>query len=300
MKTRTVSKTYAGTPSRDGAGVNLLRIFGHQDIADLDPFLLLDFFDSKDPQEYIKGFPWHPHRGIETITYLVDGLLEHGDSLGNRGLIEPLGCQWMTAGSGIIHQEMPQPSRHMLGAQLWLNLPRAHKMTAPAYRDITAQDLEIVGQEGLHVKLVAGDFMGATGPVRGTYVDPLYFDISLQAGGRFELDLPAEDKVFLLMLEGAITFPDEQAVSAEAARGVLLTEGERVTLASPFGGRCLLMAGRPLNEPVAWGGPIVMNTREELRLAFEELDNGNFIKHGLPAENNSSPQRTAVNRFYTK
>ncbi len=278
MTTRTVHKTYAGTPARDGAGVKLLRVFSHPDVYDLDPFLLLDFFDSSDPREYVNGFPWHPHRGIETITYLVEGLLEHGDNLGNRGLIEPMGCQWMTAGSGIIHQEMPQPSRRILGAQLWLNLPRAHKMTMPAYRDVTEKDLGIVERDGLHVKLVAGQYQGAKGPVRGTYVDPLYFDIRMDAGGRFELDLPAQDRVFLLLLEGGLTFPDGQEVEAGPVRGVVLTEGERVELASPEGGRCLLMAGHPLGEPVAWGGPIVMNTREELRLAFEELDKGTFIK----------------------
>jgi hypothetical protein len=278
MTTRTIQKTYAGVPTLEGAGVRLLRIFGHQDVTDVDPFLLLDFFDSGDQRDYINGFPWHPHRGIETITYLVEGLLEHGDSLGNRGLIEPLGCQWMTAGSGIVHQEMPQPAERLLGAQLWLNLPRDHKMTEPAYRDITASDLQIVEQDGRHVKLVAGEYGDARGPVGGTYVDPLYFDISLATGGRFEMEIPAEDTVFLLMLDGAISFPSGEDVAASDARGILLTRGERVELSSPSGGRCLLMAGCPLHEPIAWGGPIVMNTREELRLAFEELDQGTFIK----------------------
>lgn len=299
MNNRTVLKTYPGTPSVDGAGVKLLRVIGHRDVEDLDPFLLLDFFDASDPQDYIKGFPWHPHRGIETITYLVEGLLEHGDSLGNRGLIEPLGCQWMTAGSGIIHQEMPQPSAHMLGAQLWLNLPRAHKMTQPAYRDITVDDLKIVEDDDVHVKLIAGSYGGEKGPVSGTYVDPFYFDITIKSTGRFVLELPAEEKVFLLLLEGVVHIPNAEALEAGLIRGVLLNQGERVVLESKEGARLLLMAGRPLNEPVAWGGPIVMNTREELRTAFEDLDRGTFIKHAPPAEKDSSPKGTAVNRFYS-
>ena len=156
MATRTIAKRYAGTPAVDGAGVRLNRIIGHGDVQDIDPFLMLDFFDSRDPEDYVRGFPWHPHRGIETITYLVDGLIKHGDSLGNKGVIGPAGCQWMTAGSGIIHQEMPQPAGHMLGAQLWLNLRAKHKMTEPAYRDITEKDLAIYEGQQLLVKVIAG------------------------------------------------------------------------------------------------------------------------------------------------
>ena len=299
MHTRTVLKTHEGTPAVDGAGVRLLRVFGHADIQDLDPFLLLDFFDSADPQDYIKGFPWHPHRGIETITYLVEGLLEHGDSLGNRGLIEPLGCQWMTDGSGIIHQEMPQPSARMLGAQLWLNLPRAHKMTQPAYRDITSKDLRIVEDDRVQVKLIAGSYADVKGPVSGTYVDPFYFDITIKPRGRFELRLPAEERVFLLLLEGDVTIPTGDTLEAGRTRGVLLSQGEDIRIDSQNGARLLLMAGKSLNEPVAWGGPIVMNTREEIKTAFEDLDRGAFIEHAPPAEKNSSPGGAAVDRFYT-
>jgi quercetin 2,3-dioxygenase len=279
MKTRTIAKTYAGTPSVDGAGVRLNRIIGHADTADLDPFLMLDFFDSRDPEDYRKGFPWHPHRGIETITYLIDGLIEHGDSLGNKGVIGPAGCQWMTAGSGIIHQEMPQPAEHMLGAQLWLNLPAAHKMTEPAYRDITAKDLAIFEDETLLVKVIAGDFKGKKGPVSGTYVDPLYMDAAIKPGGHFEPALPETETAFLLMLEGEIQFPDGKKASAADTKGVLLTNGGQASIGAENGARFLFIAGRPLREPVAWGGPIVMNTREELSLAFKELDSGTFIKH---------------------
>ena len=279
MAARTIAKTYPGTPSVDGAGVKLNRIIGHTDVQDLDPFLLLDFFDSRDPEDYRRGFPWHPHRGIETITYLIDGLLEHGDSLGNKGVIAPAGCQWMTAGSGIIHQEMPQPAAHMLGAQLWLNLPAAHKMTEPAYRDITEKDLAIVEDDQRLVKVIAGSFKGKKGPVSGTYVDPVYMDVTLKPGGNFEPDLPESETALLLMLEGAIHFPDGKSVSAAEAKGVLLTSGDQVVIGSDEGARFLFIAGRPLHEPVAWGGPIVMNTREELSLAFKELDEGTFIKH---------------------
>jgi redox-sensitive bicupin YhaK (pirin superfamily) len=262
----------------DGAGVHLTRIFANQDVADLDPFLLLDFFNTTVPADYIKGFPWHPHRGIETITYLVEGLLEHGDNLGNSGVIEPLGCQWMTAGKGIIHQEMPQPAERMLGAQLWLNLPRANKMTTPTYRDITAADLAVFEDESLHVNVIAGTFNGKTGAVKGTYVDPVYLDVTVKPGGTFEMAIDTEETVFLLLLEGQIEFAENRRFEAIKTRGVLLTKGDRIQFRSDAGLRCLLMAGKPLHEPVAWGGPIVMNTREELQQAFDELNQGTFIQ----------------------
>jgi quercetin 2,3-dioxygenase len=282
MITRTISKTYPGTPSVDGAGVKLNRIIGHADVIDLDPFLLLDFFDSRDPEDYRRGFPWHPHRGIETITYLIDGLIEHGDSLGNKGAIGPSGCQWMTAGGGIIHQEMPQPAEHMLGAQLWLNLPKVHKMTEPTYRDITAKDLVIHEDAQLLVKVIAGSFKGKKGPVSGTYVDPVYMDVTIKPGGKFEPEVPETETAFLLMLESQVQFPDSQSVSASETKGILLTSGGAVGIGSEEGARFIFIAGRPLHEPVAWGGPIVMNTREELSLAFKELDEGTFIRHAPP------------------
>jgi len=283
MATRTIAKTYAGTPSMDGAGVRLNRIIGHNDVQDIDPFLMLDFFDSRNPEDYVRGFPWHPHRGIETITYLVDGLIEHGDSLGNKGVIVAAGCQWMTAGSGIIHQEMPKPTEHMLGAQLWLNLPAAHKMTEPAYRDITEKDLAIFEDDQLLVKVIAGSFKGKKGPVSGTYVDPMYMDVTVKPGGSFEPKVPENETVLLLLLEGEVQMPDGNAAAVPDARLALLTRGAKTVIGSEKGARFILIAGRPLHEPVAWGGPIVMNTREELSLAFRELDEGTFIKHNKRA-----------------
>lgn len=278
MKTRTVRKIYPGTASVDGAGVHLNRIFGNQDTVELDPFLLLDYFDASDPNQYIKGFPWHPHRGIETITYLMDGLLEHGDSLGNSGVIEPLGCQWMTAGSGIIHQEMPRAAAHMHGAQLWLNLPRKDKMTAPAYRDITAADLAVYEDDDVLVRVICGEYKGCIGPVQGTYVEPIYFDVEIKPGGTFQMEVDSAETVFLLLVNGSITVAGESTFHKAHTKGLLLSDGDYIQLSSAEGARCLLMAGKPLREPVAWGGPIVMNTREELRLAFAELDAGTFIK----------------------
>jgi redox-sensitive bicupin YhaK (pirin superfamily) len=193
-------------------------------------------------------------------------------------VIKPLGCQWMTAGRSIIHQEMPNPKERILGTQLWLNLPHANKMTDPAYRDIQAKDLTIVEDKQVHVKILAGTFRGKTGPVKGTYVDPLYFDVTIHPRGIFEMEIPTEEKVFLLLLEGSIQFPDGSRTDVEEERGVLLSEGERVAIQSDKGARFLLIAGKPIHEPIAWGGPIVMNTQEELQRAFKEIQDGNFIK----------------------
>lgn len=279
MTARTIAKIYRGTPSVDGAGVHLLRTLGYNDVNQIDPFLMLDYFDSTNPADYVNGFPWHPHRGIETITYLLSGALEHGDSLGNSGVIEPFGCQWMTAGSGIIHQEMPIASDHLWGAQLWLNLPREHKMTTPTYRDITEKDLAIVEDDDIHVNVIAGEFRGATGPVKGTYVEPIYLDVQVKPHGEFSFTLPEEDTVLLLLLAGTVELPDGQKTTAGDVRVVLLTTGDEVVIRSDRGAQFLLMAGKPIKEPIAWGGPIVMNTREELRQAFDELDKGTFIRH---------------------
>ena len=271
-------KTYKGIPTIEGAGVKLTRIFSQPDTADVDPFLLLDFFDSYDPADFAKGFPWHPHRGIETITYLIEGRITHGDNLGNSGVIGPLGCQWMTAGRSIIHQEMPDTTGRILGTQLWLNLPRAHKMTAPAYRDISAEDVPSVENGDVQVRVVAGAFLGVHGPVRGTYVDPIFFDITIHPGGIFQANIPVEENVFLFLLNGRVFFPDGMSASAPDIRGILLGSGERVKLSSEDGARLLLIAGRPLREPVAWGGPIVMNTQDELREAFRQMQDGTFVQ----------------------
>ncbi|HCX04136.1 MAG: pirin family protein [Tissierellales bacterium] len=275
---RVIKKKYPGTISQDGAGVKLNRIFSRRDVEEVDPFLLLDFFDSDNKEDYIKGFPWHPHRGIETITYLIEGELEHGDSLGNSGTIEPYGCQWMTAGSGIVHQEMPQPSKRMLGAQLWLNLPKKNKMTEPAYRDITVKDLITHEDNNSKVNIICGEYKGLKGPVRGTYVDPIYFDVEIKPGKTFKYTIDEKEKVFLLMIKGSIEFSNGDTADFSNEKGVLLTQGDEIEISSEKGSRFLLFAGKPLKEPIAWGGPIVMNTQEELSTAFKELDEGTFIK----------------------
>lgn len=277
MATRRIKKKYPGIPTIEGAGVNLTRIFSHPDVRDLDPFLLLDFFDSGNPDDYRAGFPMHPHRGIETITYLLKGGIKHEDSLGNAGLIGPLGCQWMTAGRSILHQEMPDASQPILGTQLWLNLPRAHKMTAPAYRDISEKDVPAYDASDVLVRVIAGTYRGVTGPVKGTFVDPLYLDVTINPRGTFSVDTPVEDTLFIFLLSGALELHQDGLFSATDTRGLLLTGGDQASVHSDSGARLLLIAGKPLNEPIAWGGPIVMNTQEELRTAFQQLRDGTFI-----------------------
>lgn len=282
---RKIKKIVTGAPAIDGAGVHLVRVIGASTVRDFDPFLMLDAFDSTDPEDYVKGFPWHPHRGIETVTYLARGTIEHGDSLGNRGTIGDGDCQWMTAGSGIIHQEMPKPSDRMLGLQLWLNLPAKHKMTAPKYHDLTAAMIPVIERDGARVAVIAGQYEKTNGAMRGDYVDATILDISLKAGSTLSVPVPENDTVFVYLIDGNVSFdggsPDDRAY-VERRRAVLLSPGEAVVLtAGPtMDARCVLFSGAPLRESVAWGGPIVMNTQEELNLAFRELDDGTFIKHG--------------------
>lgn len=282
MENRKIRKIVTGSAAVDGAGVHLVRVIGHADVKDFDPFLMLDAFDSENPADYTKGFPWHPHRGIETVTYLVAGDIEHGDSLGNKGSILDGGCQWMTAGSGIIHQEMPKASKRMLGLQLWINLSARHKMTAPKYRDLTAEKIPVVSGTGTSVSVIAGSFGDTAGAMRGEYVDATMLDISLEAGATVVIPVPPENTVFVYILDGGVSFGSAiDAQTLERRRAVLLSDGDTVTLSAPETGsaRCVLFSGAPLREPVAWGGPIVMNTRAELDLAFAELDAGTFIKH---------------------
>lgn len=275
---RQAQKTVHGSHAVDGAGVHLVRVIGHGDVKEFDPFLLLDAFDSRNPDDYTAGFPWHPHRGIETVTWLIEGNIEHGDSLGNKGNILDGGCQWMTAGSGIIHQEMPQASNRMLGLQLWINLPAKHKMTSPKYRDLTAEKIPVVREDGVTVKIVAGTYSGTGGAMQGDYVDADMLDIRLEAGTVFSLPTDREKTVFMYILEGSLTI----GAGTEENRyhdAVLFTKGELVKItAGNDGTRFVLFSALPLGEPIAWGGPIVMNTREELSKAFQELDNGTFIK----------------------
>ena len=279
MAQRTVARIVAGHPAVDGAGVHMVRVLGSSTVTDFDPFLMLDAFDSRDPCDYIKGFPMHPHRGIETFTYLVLGEIDHKDSLGNQGRILDGCCQWMTAGGGILHQEMPRPSERLLGLQLWINLPAERKMVQPKYRDLTPQNIPLVEEAGTSVSIVTGNYKGIEGATRGEYVDARFLDVNLQPGARLEVDTDPEDTVFVYMMEGSCGFEDG-VPPFPARRAYLFTTGDKVSLrAGREGCRLALVSGRPLREPVAWGGPIVMNTREELEQAFQELERGTFIRH---------------------
>ena len=278
-KLRTIQRVITGKSAVDGAGVKLVRVFGRSDTKDLDPFLMFDAFDSTDSSDYVKGFPWHPHRGIETITYLIQGDVEHGDSLGNQGSILDGQCQWMTAGSGIIHQEMPKPCERMLGAQLWLNLPAEHKMAPPKYREITKEDIPAINEEGKTIRVIGGSYKDISGAVEGDYVKILYLDVELKDGAQWELDTESDYTVFVYITQGEASFEAEENSMIAEKHGVLFSEGDVLRVkASGKGARFMLISGKPLKEPIAWGGPIVMNTKEELEQAFKELDENTFIK----------------------
>jgi hypothetical protein len=278
---RAIKRVVTGRHTQDGAGVRLVRVFANRDVEDFDPFLMLDAFDSENPEDYTRGFPWHPHRGIETVTYLIRGDIEHGDSLGNKGSILDGDCQWMTAGSGIIHQEMPKASPRMLGAQLWLNMPAAQKMAPPKYGDITRKQIPAVKDGDAVLHIIAGDYKGVKGAMEGNYIKPLYFDVELKADGEWFLETDPEHTLFVYIVQGAGFFSDQKEAILEK-HAVLFDAGKwfRVRAGSE-GTRFLLLAGKPLKEPVAWGGPIVMNTQEELEQAFAELENNTFIKHKI-------------------
>jgi redox-sensitive bicupin YhaK (pirin superfamily) len=268
----------------EGAGVRLKRVLGFYEQKLIDPFLLFDHFGSRDPADYIAGFPWHPHRGIETVTYMLEGRTEHGDSMGNRGVIGPGDVQWMTAGSGIIHQEMPlETPGGLRGFQLWVNLPKAGKMMAPRYRDVQNADIPAVEAPEALVRVVAGKYGNATGPVADVVAEPLYLDVALGDKRTFTLDTPAGHTFLAYIFEGRACFGDEASGSAgtedEAGTGILFGDGGGISVRAGDGGaRFLLFGGKPLGEPIAWRGPIVMNTREELDQAFRELHAGTFIK----------------------
>lgn len=276
MKIRKVTRVVQGKPAVDGAGVHLTRVLGVNTIEDFDPFLMMDSFDSRNPEDYIKGFPTHPHRGIETITYLLSGELAHQDSLGNKGLITSGACQWMTAGSGILHQEMPQEAERLLGLQLWLNLPAAEKMTNPKYFDIEPHDVGLVEQNGGFVKVISGEYEGTRG-VTPHHIQATLLDVNLDEGQSIEIPVKEDETVFVFLIEGAGMLDGE---IFEEKTALLLDEGELVEVSALPGEvlRFFLASAPPLHQPVAWGGPIVMNTREELQLAFDELRAGTFIK----------------------
>lgn len=278
MTKRAVQKIVTGHKAIDGAGVHLVRVIGHETVTDFDPFLMLDAFDSSNPEDYVKGFPWHPHRGIETVTYLIQGDIEHGDSLGNKGSILDGGCQWMTAGSGIIHQEMPQTSPRMLGLQLWLNLPAKDKMTDPAYRDLTAENIPIVSEEGSRIAIICGSYQGVTGAMTADYVNATMLDVSLEGGKEVSIPIPVTHTAFVYIIDGSLSFNGTEF--HDRRRAVLLAGGDTVCLSAKEGAsaRCVLFSGPPLRESVAWGGPIVMNTQAELDQAYRDLDDNTFIK----------------------
>ncbi|MGD0340786.1 MAG: pirin family protein [Bacteroidales bacterium] len=293
MSRRKYIRIVRGQNAIDGAGVHLRRVLGLNTVKDFDPFLMLDGFDSANPQDYIRGFPWHPHRGIETVTYLLKGEIEHGDSLGNHGTIRDHQCQWMTAGSGIIHQEMPKAADRMLGCQLWVNLPQNEKMTQPAYRDIKPQDVSEVQEKNAVVRVLSGNYHDHHGAVKGEHVKVQYLDVALEPGSVWRYkETPNDQTLFLYLIDGTLAADDAMVNFEEKACAILMSASsenssdydELSVKAGAEGARFFLLAAKPLKEPVAWGGPIVMNTEEELDEAFRELDNNTFIKHDKPQE----------------
>ena len=284
MTTRPVKKHSKSLPTLEGAGVRLRRAFGFGATAETDPFLLFDDFRNDDPENYVAGFPWHPHRGIETITYVLAGTVEHRDSLGNKGTLGPGDVQWMTAGSGIIHQEMPKGDGdgRMYGFQLWANLPAALKMTPPRYQDVRAAEIpEVVDDDGTRVRIVCGSFRGRKGPVEGIAASPVYLDVSVPAGARRALAVESGRNAFAYVFDGGGTFAP--GVEADDRSLLLFGDGDDVVVeAGKAGIRFLLASGVPLKEPIAWRGPIVMNTQKELQQAFEELEDGTFLKTPRP------------------
>ncbi len=300
MSIRPVKRIVEATPTLEGAGVKLRRAFGFGNTDDFDPFLLFDDFRNENPADFLAGFPWHPHRGIETITYVLAGEVTHGDSLGNAGTLGSGDVQWMTAGSGILHQEMPKgdPNGRMHGFQLWANLPRSLKMTEPRYQDVVSKDIpEITDDDGTKVRVVCGEFWGQRGPVDGIAADPRYLDVWVPPLKKKTLPVELSRQAFAYVFEGSGSFRDssepfgvlteqggDDEVLVREQTGnrslVLFDRGDEVVIeAGEEGIRFLLVSGKPIEEPVAWYGPIVMNTKDELRQAYAELQDGTFIKH---------------------
>jgi redox-sensitive bicupin YhaK (pirin superfamily) len=278
---RKIIKILSSKPTIEGAGVRLKRAFGYPEAPQLDPFLLLDHFGSDNPDDYIAGFPWHPHRGIETVTYMLSGNVEHGDSIGNSGVIGAGDVQWMTAGSGIVHQEMPQKGDGpLMGFQLWVNLPAAKKMTDPRYKEITSTRIPEVELGGdVVVKVISGEVADVKGPVTDIIVNTIYLDVTVGAEAVFDYRLEEEYKAFAYVIEGSGYFDPERSQLIPREHLVIYQKGGAVQIAAgsePL--RVLFIAGEPIGEPIAWRGPIVMNTDDELKLAFEEYRRGTFIK----------------------
>lgn len=294
--TRSIREIFKSKPTIEGAGVHLKRAFGSNDTPTFDPFLLLDDFRSNHPPHYVKGFPWHPHRGIETITYVLMGAVEHGDSMGNTGIIHGGDVQWMTAGSGIIHQEMPQGDSEgrMEGFQLWANLPASQKMMPPRYREVTSHQIPVVYRKnGTQISIICGTVDDVKGPVKDIVIDPEYLDIRVPAGSAYEHPTKQGYTVLAYVISGKGFFCDDKKgandldhekepfVNNESL--ILFDDGDRITVSTGDDSlRFLLISGRPIGEPIAWYGPIVMNTQEELEQAFDEYQKGTFIKHNNP------------------
>ncbi|MFX0007576.1 MAG: pirin family protein [Promethearchaeota archaeon] len=283
-KIRKIKVTLKSRPTFEGAGVRLKRAFGYADDS-LDPFLLLDDFHSDNPRDYMAGFPWHPHRGIETITYMLHGKVEHGDSMGNGGVIEAGDVQWMTAGSGIIHQEMPKKENHdtlLWGFQLWANLPASHKMMDPRYRDIKSSQIPEISlnDNKVNVKIISGEINGIRGPIQDIITDPEYLDVKISPQSEFLHTIREGYNVIAYTIEGEGYFDEDKKELVKGETLVIYRDGDTVKISTADSGiRFLLISGKPLKEHVAWRGPIVMNSDEELRVAFEEYQNGTFIKH---------------------
>ena len=278
MSTRSVTSVIRGTPTSDGAGVRLTRVIGGPVLPDLDPFLPLDEFGSDSPDDYIAGFPDHPHRGFETVTYMLDGRMRHRDNQGNSGLLGPGSIQWMTAGRGIVHSEMPEQEEGLMrGFQLWVNLPASDKMTDPRYQDIAASDIpEVELDDGVRVRVLSGQFADLTGPVAGIAVQPLYLDIELPAATSVSPALPESHTAFLYVFEGSLVAGESEEVVQQHELAVLGTGSDVSLVAGGNGARTILVAGRPLGEPVARYGPFVMNTQAEIQQAFADFSAGRF------------------------
>lgn len=277
---RKIELTVSSQTVIEGAGVRLQRVFGYPRRGIFDPFLLLDHFGSDDPVDYMAGFPWHPHRGIETVTYMITGKFEHGDSMGNKGVITDGGIQWMTAGSGIIHQEMPiECDCKLNGFQLWVNLPGANKMMDPRYQDISADQIPELDWEGCHVRVAAGKFESTEGPVKDIVVQPNFWDFRVPAGMEQTIRVPKDHTVFAYIYEGSGFFTATKDKKIPAGTSVKLVQGDQVFFSTDSDEmKFILVTGKPLNEPIEWRGPIVMNTKEDLYQAFEEFHHGKFVK----------------------
>lgn len=281
MNTRKVTQVIHGQAATDGAGVELLRVIGQPALMDLDPFLLLDAFRSDEPEDYIAGFPPHPHRGFETVTYILNGRMRHKDNAGNEGVIESGGIQWMTAGKGIVHSEMPQQQDGLLeGFQLWINLPATHKMVAPQYQEFDAASIPCESRSGALVKVITGETSAGTrGPVSQPLTDPLFIDVALESGAEFIEELASEHNAFLYLIEGSLSLADggDEPLELEPEQLAVPGPGDSVRVhASANGAKFLLVAGKPLQEPIARGGPFVMNTADEIRQAFSDYQRGRF------------------------